>query len=390
MRLRSLTALQVRIPLRRTVKHASHARVENDTLLVRAETADGTVGWGEGLPREYVTGETIASCFQTLAETDFQPLTDLFGGLTEALGLLDEFHLPAPPPGQRDAFGNTVRCAVELAILDAAAQADGVPLSQVTHLLPAAAAVRQQADRVRYGVAITATKPWKETVCAAAYHLYGFRQIKVKVGLPGQEESASLSRIRRSAGAGMDLRIDANEGWPVPEVAARVAALRPLGITAVEQPVRHDDVAALAALRPTLGVPIMLDESLCSLADARRAVDDGLCDLFNLRLSKCGGFVNCLKLAALAHAAGLGCQLGCMVGETGILSAAGRHFACSVAGLRYLEGSFDRHLVREPLTTADLTFARGGLAPALTAPGLGVRIDAAALRRVTQRQVELL
>jgi L-Ala-D/L-Glu epimerase len=130
----------------------------------------------------------------------------------------------------------------------------------------------------------------------------------------------------------------------------------------------------------------MLDESLCSLGDGHRAIERSTCDLFNIRLSKCGGFVRSLKLAALAHKAGLGYQLGCQVGETGSLSAAGRHFATSVAGIRYLEGSYDRHLVRESLTDEDLTFHRGGRAPALTAPGLGVSIDEAAVRRVTIRQ----
>jgi muconate cycloisomerase len=133
----------------------------------------------------------------------------------------------------------------------------------------------------------------------------------------------------------------------------------------------------------------MLDESLCSLVDARQAIEAGTCDLFNLRLSKCGGFLTSLLLAAAAHRAGLGCQLGCQVGETGILSAAGRHFATSVGELRYLEGSFDRFLVRETLTREDLTFGRGGYAPALAGPGLGVTIDRAALQRVTQAELRL-
>ena len=68
-------------------------------------------------------------------------------------------------------------------------------------------------------------------------------------------------------------------------------------------------------------------------------------------------------------AAGLGFQLGCHPGESGILSAAGRHWACSVKGIRYLEGSYDRHLFRKLLTNEDITFGYGGRAPALTGPG---------------------
>ena len=116
----------------------------------------------------------------------------------------------------------------------------------------------------------------------------------------------------------------------------------------------------------------------------------GTCDLFNIRLSKCGGFIPSLRLVQLARRHGLGCQLGCQVGETAILSAAGRHFASSVADLRYLEGSYDHHLVREALATRDFTFQRGGKAPALAGPGLGVVIDSAALARVTVRKVQLI
>src|SRR5262249_34860649 len=104
----------------------------------------------------------------------------------------------------------------------------------------------------------------------------------------------------------------------------------------------------------------------------------------------CGGFIPSLRLAQFARQHHLGCQLGCQVGETVLLSAAGRHFASSVADLRYLEGSYDRHLVRERLGTRDITFRWGGLAPALPGPGLGVSPDPHVLKRVTIRKEPLL
>jgi muconate cycloisomerase len=118
-------------------------------------------------------------------------------------------------------------------------------------------------------------------------------------------------------------------------------------------------------------------------------VAEGLCDLFNVRLSKCGGFLASLRLVQYAKLHGLGCQLGCQVGETAILSAAGRHFASSVGGLRYVEGSYDRFLVREALGKKDLTFRRGGWAEALPGGGLGIDIDPSALARVTMRSQRL-
>jgi len=133
----------------------------------------------------------------------------------------------------------------------------------------------------------------------------------------------------------------------------------------------------------------MLDESLTGMADAQAAIAGNTCDLFNIRLSKCGGFLSSLRLAALADAAGLGYQLGCHPGETGMLSAAGRHWACSVANVRYVEGSYDRYLFRRLLTNEDVTFGYGGRSPALTRPGLGVTIDPAALDAVTVKHLSI-
>jgi muconate cycloisomerase len=78
----------------------------------------------------------------------------------------------------------------------------------------------------------------------------------------------------------------------------------------------------------------------------------------------------------------LGYQLGCHPGETGVLSAAGRHWATSVRDIAYLEGSYDRHLLSELPTNEDITFHYGGLASALIAPGLGVTVNLSVLQRL--------
>lgn len=396
MRLKSLTAYHVRIPLKHKVRHASHSREETDSLVVRCELDNGAVGWGEGLPRPYVTGETIDNVWPLLSDSDFAgQLSEPFENLSEAMTLADRIKLKVVececPFVERGCFGNSARCAIELSLLDATACAEGVPLSRVTELLPEAFAIRESRSQVQYSAAITAMSPWATTVRAWKIRLYGFHQCKVKVGVEGVDDAELLRRIRKILVANrVDLRIDANEAWTCENLESKLAPLQSFGITSLEQPVPHSEVAGLSKLRGRIGVPLMLDESLCCLTDAHRAIESGTCDLFNIRLSKCGGFISSLRLAGLAHQAGLGYQLGCQVGETGILSAAGRHFACSVANIRYLEGSYDRHLVRERLTVQDLTFGRGGRAPAIEGAGLGIEVDDAALRRVTIREQSLL
>ncbi|MEX0703427.1 MAG: enolase C-terminal domain-like protein [Planctomycetales bacterium] len=386
MRIVEIAAHHARIPLRRTIRHASHSRKRNDTLIVRCRLDDGTEGFGESLPRTYVTGETIDTVFETLPLIDWRKeLGGDVGDLAAAIALLDQLRLPAPPDGARDCFGNAVRCAIELAVLDAVARRQGVPLSHVTGLLPETGPIRARPELVYYSGVVTSMGAAKEYLTAWAMRFVGFRQVKLKVGVDGVDDVAALRRVRRVMRRA-DLRIDANEAWAAGEVEAKIAPLAALGITSVEQPVPHAEVDRLAGIRGRIGVPVMLDESLCSFGDAERAAGQGTCDLFNIRLSKCGGFVDSLRLAAFAHRAGLGYQLGCQVGETGILSAAGRHFACSVAGIRHLEGSYDSFLVKERLTVEDLTFGWYGRAKPLTKPGLGVEIDRAALARVTRRE----
>jgi len=130
----------------------------------------------------------------------------------------------------------------------------------------------------------------------------------------------------------------------------------------------------------------MLDESLCGVPDARRAIDGGFADILNVRLSKCGGIVPTLQIVAMAARAGLGVQLGCHPGETGLLSAAGRHVAGNLRGLRYVEGSYDRHVLAENLTRPDITFGYAGRAGPLLGPGLGVEVDPGALERMTVKR----
>ena len=245
--------------------------------------------------------------------------------------------------------------------------------------------------KVRYSGAITAANTgFKVRLAALRMWIWWFPNVKVKVGMAGHDDVYRLRQIRKRLGWSMDMRLDANEAWSPAEAGERIRALEPYKLSAIEQPIPHAEWKSLAALRREIKTPIMLDESLCSRVDAERAIEAQSCDLFNLRLSKCGGFIPTLRLAQLARQHNLGYQLGCQIGETALLSAAGRHFAASVKGIRWTEGSYDKHLVREALGTKDITVGWGGWGRALPGPGLGVRIDPAALQRVTVKKVTLV
>ena len=390
MRIRSLTAYVVRLPLKRPFSHASATRHDSDNVLIRCELTDGTIGWGEGVPRSYVTGETPAGCLAQLAATPIaEQLEADCNSWPDVIRLCESFQPALDRDDPRGCYGNALRCAIELSLLDAFGRTFGEPISAVAAHFSPAQPVLATATFVRYGVVIDSGNRGLRRK-ALVRRAYGFRDCKVKVGTAGDDDAARLRTIRRWSGPRMDLRLDANEAWHADELLDRFEPLRALGISSIEQPVPHEEVWRLAELRKSLRVAVMLDESLTSMADAEAAIAGRTCDLFNIRLSKCGGFLNSLRLAAAANAAGLGYQLGCHPGESGILSAAGRHWATSVASIRHVEGSYDRHLFRELLTNEDMTFGYGGRAPALITPGLGVTVNSRVLSRVSIEQREFI
>ncbi|AGA30317.1 dipeptide epimerase [Singulisphaera acidiphila] len=390
MTLKALDLFHVAVPLKKPIKHASHERTTSDSLVVRATLDDGQVGYGEGVPRPYVTGETIESTFASLSGFDFARHLGRPTSFEDVVRRLEALVLPETEADPRGMAGNAARCALELALLDAYGRHFRESLGQAVRMVEVPGLQRTDApSRVRYSGAIMADSTAKERISAWKMRLYGFAQVKLKVGVQGQDDPARLARLRRILGHRIDLRLDANEAWHSLELVDRVRPLLPFGPSVLEQPVPHAESDSLADLRPKLGMPIMLDESLCGYPDATRAIERGTADVLNVRLSKCGGVVPSLRIIGLAQRQGLGLQLGCHPGETGILSAAGRHLAANLRGLRYVEGSYDRHVLAANLIVEDITFRYGGWAPPLAGPGLGVTVNPEALERMAVDRKEI-
>jgi len=390
MTISHLNLFRVAVPLKKVVRHASFERSVSENLVVRATLDDGTVGYGEGVPRPYVTGETLESAFATLEAHDWARLVGRPVDYAQLVARLASLKLPENEADPRGMAGNAARCGLELALLDAYGRRFRQSVGQAVDLAQVGGLKRFPRPRsVRYSAAITAESAKGEAISAWKIWIYGFSQVKVKVGTAGQDDGRRLARMRRILGRRIDLRLDANEAWPAAELLERVEPLRPFKPSALEQPVPHAEVGALAELRPRLGIPIMLDESLCGYPDAEAAINRRTADLLNVRLSKCGGILASLRIIALAQRAGLGVQLGCHPGETSLLSAAGRHVASRVAGLRYVEGSYDRHILAANLTKRDLTFGYGGRARPIDGAGLGVDVSPAALEAMTLHSREI-
>jgi L-Ala-D/L-Glu epimerase len=371
-----LAAHLVELPFRFRFGHALASRDRSVNLIVVVQLADGSVGYGEGVPREYVTGETpegaLAQVVDEYGPELFRrelPVRSVASGLR---AVRDELHANRPTPGAS-------WCAVETALLDALGRATSRSAADLL-----GGAVRQT---VRYG----GVAPFAGRAALAAlllgFRLYGFRDVKLKVGRGEAQDVATARLARRILGSHVDLRADANCAWSADTALAMAERLRPFGIESYEQPVSADDLAGLARLSAALPEDIVVDESLCSLADARQLVAARACSVLNVRVSKCGGPLAALEMVELARQAGMVCQLGAQVGESGILTAAGRLVATlAEPGFRYHEGADNLFLLRRDLIVENLTVRPGGRGDALTGPGLGVRVRQDALAQLSRRQ----
>jgi L-alanine-DL-glutamate epimerase-like enolase superfamily enzyme len=128
---------------------------------------------------------------------------------------------------------------------------------------------------------------------------------------------------------------------------------------------------------------LMADESACTLLEVEALIRQGWYNMANVRMSKCGGFRNSLRIVDFLRKEGLSFQIGSQLGESGILSAAGRAFCLINRDAAYFEGSYDKFILRENITVEDVTFGLGGEAGPLEGYGLGVEVDQGKLGRLS-------
>ncbi len=134
MTISSLKLYKIAVPLKRVVRHASFERTESQNLIVRVTLPDGTNGYGEGVPRSYVTGETVDSTFADLEAVDWARFIGRPASFAEVVDRLETLTLPRIESDPRGMTGNAARCAVELAILDAYGRRFGESVGRAVEL----------------------------------------------------------------------------------------------------------------------------------------------------------------------------------------------------------------------------------------------------------------
>ncbi len=377
---KSVAVHQLSIPLRREVSHAASHRRVSEPIVVSIELNSGVVGYGETLPRPYVTGESNQSVARAIERIYCPLLLEAHPpSFPDALELIDA--LP-----WRDGNGQeapAARAAIELAMLDVYARHFRRPISECVGWMGFSAFGSPGSARtVRHSGVLTAADVPRCVRTLRMLWWYGLTDFKLKVGDAGDRERlrAVAHYLAGSLATGRaTLRLDANGAWSLADAVDRLGAWRDVLIESVEQPLAKGDEQSLTDLKSCVHQPLMYDESLVTMADAERLVGLQVADGFNIRISKCGGLLPSLRLAYFARKHGITVQLGCMVGETSILSAAGRRFLEVVPSVRSVEGSFGSFLLLEDIVRRPLRFGYGGRVRPLSDAGLGVEVDAGKL-----------
>jgi len=200
------------------------------------------------------------------------------------------------------------RAAVSIACHDLAASHLGVPVSRQLGLDPA------DAPPTSYTVPIDEPETMADHAADAAAD--GYSILKVKLGTDRDRE---LVETVRSAAPEATIRVDANEAWTPHEAVEMSAWLADRGVEFVEQPVPADDPEGLRYVHERSALPVAADESCRVLADVPAVADR--VDIANLKLMKCGGVREAIRMVHAARAHGLEVMLGCMVESTASIAA---------------------------------------------------------------------
>jgi muconate cycloisomerase len=358
--IRRIEAIPVALPLKSPMKMAGITIATAENLLVRVESADGAVGWGEAPSAPTMTGDTLGGLVAAVRD-HLAPL------LTAKDARLDH-----RPMLQRALTGNTgAHSAVEMALRDLACRTANTRLIDTALARPAR---RQVAPMWLLGNATSE----QDIAEAQARRAQGFNFFKLKIGVkPIAAEIAAAHAIRRAL-PDATLCADANCGLTLAAARRYAERTRDAALAFIEQPLAADDLAGLKALARASRTPIGMDESIQSLADIEAVARAGARGV-SLKLIKLGGFAEAIAAGKLCRKLGLRINVAAKIAESSIGTAAAVHLACAVPNVDWGVSLTNLYLA-EDIVKAPIA-VRDGAVALPEGPGLGIEVDEAAVAR---------
>jgi L-alanine-DL-glutamate epimerase-like enolase superfamily enzyme len=311
---------------------------EHRTVWVRLTDQEGHEGWGEAAPSKFY-GETAESVVAAL---------QVYGTMLPD----DPFHLEgAERSWENKLRGNAAaRSALSAALHDLMGKRLGVPLYRLWGLDPCAA------PKSTFTIGLDAPDRIRAKVLEAEQYPI----LKVKLGT--EQDIEVLQAIRDATDK--EIRVDANCGWTVKHAIRMLPVLAEFGVTVLEQPLPPHELEGLAVISAQSDIPVIADESCLTSLDIPPLV--GKVDGINIKLAKCGGLREALRMIAVARAHGLMVMVGCMI-ESSLGITAAAHLT-PLVDIVDLDGA--ALLADDPFVGARID---GGQVSLPSEPGLGVR-----------------
>ena len=258
-------------------------------------------GIGEAAPSAYY-GENIDTVTECLEKVKDQIGDDPFQ-IESILSDLNE-----------KITGNfSAKAGIDIALHDLMGKRLGVPLYKLLGLDGNKPLVTS------YTIGIDTPEKMKEKTREAK----DFLIYKVKVGVENDIEMVKAVREVTDA----KIRVDANAGWTKEEAIEKINKLAEYDIEFVEQPIDPENKEGLKKIKNNVNVPIIIDEHLMTSKDILKFV--GLCDGINIKLAKCGGIREVLRMIHVARSHDLLVMIGCMI-ESSVGNTAAAHIASLV------------------------------------------------------------
>ncbi len=284
-----------------------------EDVIVVIECDDGTIGLGEGASTPAITGETIGSIIATI---DYIRPFLLGREIDDFDSIIAIVHSVI--------MGNTTaKSALEIALYDLKSKSMKLPLYQMLG-----------GEKKHFSTDITISMGEIDDMVSSALNAVnlGYDTLKIKIGDNIDKDIQRVLAIDEALDKSITLRLDANQGWSAKESVKLLHTLEAKGVIAqfIEQPVKADDIDGLLYIKQRVQTPLLADESIFSLTQAKRLLELEAIDYINIKLAKSGGITNAIKLANLSKEYGVKCMIGCML-EGVIAVSAGVHVASACA-----------------------------------------------------------
>ena len=311
MKITDIKTQLITIPLTRTFKTALRSVDTLENILVTIETDSALVGYGSAAPTAVITGETVGSISAAI-----EHIRNIITGM-----YINNHEQIFQRLNNCIIGNNSAKAAVDMGIYDLLAKSLNIPLFRL---------LGGFSDEIESDITISLDSIDKMTADSREKIKEGFKILKIKVGGNPQDDIDRLHEIHKAIeGKGL-LRIDANQGWTGKEavMVGKEIERRRLPVELMEQPVAAKQFTDLAFVKQNVSLPVYADESIFSPADALELIQMNAIDGINIKLMKCGGIYNGLKIAAIADAAGIPCMIGSMM-ECSVSVTAAAHLGAS-------------------------------------------------------------